>query len=320
MANTMDVTQNPLLTKLAVNYRNRSYIAPLIFPFVPVPKESGQYAEWDSGVRFRRPNTTYGPNASANELDIKGSKKDFVVTPRAQAAWVDPSEEQQADDFSPKAMKTETLMDVMGLDLECEMAAMLTDQAQMTQFVNVAGADQWDAGTSKPKKYILTQRAKIIANANTLIVGRPAWDALLTHAEIIDAVKYTKGAVDVSDVIAAYFQVKRVLVGEAFVDSAKEGKAQNLGYVWGKHAILCYVAEKAPTGPAVLTEQPSLGYIPIRGMPGGTDASAIYRVFEGAPHPSRGRGQGSTYLKVETELKPLLQAPKFGVLLTGIVS
>jgi hypothetical protein len=320
LADPRTLYQAPLLSAVAVHFKNRGFISHMVFPEVPIAVDAFKYLEFDSAVAFKRQNTTYGQDASPNQIDIRATKKDGSVVDHALAAMVDEKEARQAGGVVPvKALKVQALTAAMRLDQECEVADMLRSTTVITQNETLSGANKWTDASSDPKKYVLEKSRTLIVAPNTMIVGKVVHDALRLHPKILDAVKYTVGGVEVeNDVLARYFGVKRYIVGEAFVDTAAQGQAQSLQFVWGNDAILAHVVE-GPVSP--LMDQPSVGYIPRVGAPIGSDGvvppgrDPTWRVYEAPMGPWKGTGGGSTFIKVESSHKVLLTAPQLAYLI-----
>ena len=77
---------------------------------------------------------------------------------------------------------------------------------------------------------------------------------LCEHPQIIERVKYSQLGVLTVELLARIFQVEKILVGEAGANTAHEGAADSLSYIWGKYAIIAYIA------PQVRLKQVTLGY------------------------------------------------------------
>jgi hypothetical protein len=81
--------------------------------------------------------------------------------------------------------------------------------------------------------------------ANTLLLTWPVYQALRKHPLVIDRIKYTTRADAVKitpDLLAAAFDVDRVLVSKAVYNTASEGNTFSGSFINGKNALLCHVA------------------------------------------------------------------------------
>jgi hypothetical protein len=84
---------NPLLSNLAVDYSKKvreGLIGSILFPRIPVPKPSGQYAIFDKEDAFKVPDATMaGERAQANEFAASGKKANYATTPYGLKMFTD---------------------------------------------------------------------------------------------------------------------------------------------------------------------------------------------------------------------------------------
>jgi hypothetical protein len=305
--------QSPLLSQIAVDFKNRDYIADQVLTPVIVPKLTGQYMVWDQGVTFKTPRTAYGQDGQVSSVDIKGSKASFSLNIEALSTWIDELEIQQADLNYIRALKAQKLANAMRLRLELDVAAQLRSTSVLTQNATLAGVTQWsDYTNSDPANAILTQQDNLPRKANTLILGRQVLTALKRHPKILDVTKYTQRGFAPTSVLCDLFEVDRILVGEAMQDTAADGQAASKAFIWGKDAILAYID---PSPPSPLMDQPTLGYIPRMGGSGTTP----WRTFT-ALVPTVGTGAGREWMKVETSYGVLVSAPTMAFLWKNAVA
>lgn len=319
MQDIANTYERPLLSRLALKYENRDFIASQILPWVTVPVDRIEYPKFDRGVTFKRANTVYGSRSRANELELKVTKIPHNLRHRGLGAWIDDDERRLANGIMDvRALKMQTLKTGLLLDLEIELATALFTAASYAAAnkVTLAGVTQWSDPTSDPKKAVLDNAATLIKNPNTMVVGKQVHNALLQHTKVLDAVKYTMGGVSVTnETLARYFGVERYFVGEAFQDTANEGAAEAMSFIWGKFAWLGYVNYKNANAVSMLNE-PSFGYLPIsRGETGNP-----WRVFNKEPDPERGVGNGMEYIKVDATFDPLYCAYDLGFLFSAAVA
>lgn len=120
---------------------------------------------------------------------------------------------------------------------------------------------QWNDAASTPiedirqgKRFVLQETG---FEPNTLTLGKPTYDALLDHPDIIARIDrgQTQGAARANLVtLADLFEVDRVLVMKAIRNTSKKGQTAAHSFIGGKHALLTY----APPEPGIMT--PSAGY------------------------------------------------------------
>jgi len=244
-----DVVIDPALSNVSVKYTNDSFIADQIFPVMPVSKQTGKYYIYDkSNLRVDKTNRAVG--SGANEVDFGLSTGTFACDDHALKGFVaDEIQDQAEAALNPLIDETEMLTEKLLLDREVALAAIINATGTMTSNTTLAGTSQWsDYTNSDPIGDIRTARTTVHANTfkkpNTLILGKQVFDMLCDHPDIVERVKYSALGVVTAELLARVFQVEKVLVGEAGKNSAVEGQTDSLAYVWGKHAVVAYIAPK----------------------------------------------------------------------------
>lgn len=313
MPQVSSLYQSPLLSQIAVDFKNREYVADQILTPVSVPNLQGQYLVWDQGVTFKDPQTKMAQDASPNMMDLKATKSSFTLAVHAQAAYVDPLELSQAPEAQVRAMKVAKLANIILLRRELDVAAQLTSTSVLTSNTTLAGVTQWsDYTNSDPINAIAVQADGLPRRPNTFIAGRDVITKLRMHPKVLSAIQYTQtGGMAPLTALADLFEVDRIIVGDAFKDTAGEGLTQVKTRIWGKDAILAYVDR---TPPSPLMDQPTLGYIPTLSAAGLTMQTYVAR------DPMRGTGAGVEFLKVETTYGVLVSAPSMGFLWKAAVA
>lgn len=120
----------------------------------------------------------------------------------------------------------------------------------------------WSDANSDPISNVRLWKRSVLETTgfepNVLVIGRPVYDVLLDHPDVVDRIKYgqTAGQVAAANAatLAALFDVGRVLVMNAIENTAKEGQTASHSFIGGKKALLCYAAPN----PGI--EVPSAGY------------------------------------------------------------
>ena len=87
-------------------------------------------------------------------------------------------------------------------------------------------------------------------------MGVEVFEDLLQHPDILDRIKYVQKGFVTTDILAALFDVNKILVGKAIVNTGNEGEANAFSDIWGKHALLAYITG----GPEPDGRDPSFGY------------------------------------------------------------
>jgi hypothetical protein len=104
--------------------------------------------------------------------------------------------------------------------------------------------------------------------ANTLVLGYETFRQLKNHPDLVDRIKYTSSQTITTDMLAAMFDIPRVMVAKAVKATNNEGASEAYGFAYGKGALLTHVAPQ----PGLLT--PSAGYqFSWTGVSGGLGAT-----------------------------------------------
>ncbi|MBF0192100.1 MAG: major capsid protein [Magnetococcales bacterium] len=252
---------DPVLTEISLGYRNAALVGEVLFPRVPVSLRAGKIIEFDKQA-FLLVNTARAPGSGVKEINIGYEGAPFALDAHSLAGKIPQEHMEEAArgpgvDLGSRAVTT--VMDIMLLGAEHEQAVLARNEARYPAGhvldLNSAGQTQWTNGVSDPMRDIDTGRevvrAAIGRYPNTLLLGPKAFNAAKTHPDVIDKIKYTTSASVTVEMLAAQWNLKRVVVGEA-VYTDDTGQTHD---VWGADAILAYV----PDG-GVGREVPSYGY------------------------------------------------------------
>lgn len=247
-----DLHVDAALSQVSIDFRNDEFIADIVSPRIRVEKESDKYFVWGTEA-FNNPTTIRAPKAAFARTEFSPSTASYACEEYGLEIPIDDRERRNADagaDIEIAAVEKATGIIMTGR--EKRLADLLTSTAYVTQNTTLSGTDQWsDYANSDPVTDIDTARATIHAagspNPNLLVLGRAAFDVLKRHPSLLEAFKYNpRSGVVTEGMIAEFFGVERMLLGNARYKTSNEGQADALGYVWGKNAILLY-APKTPS-------------------------------------------------------------------------
>ena len=258
------------LTNISVAYLQdaSAFIADKVFPIVPVKRQSDVFYVYNKGDFMRDEAQVRGvaTESAGGDYGVEASSPYYCkkhafhkdVTPEERANYDEPLDaDQDATDFVSQKML-----------IRREMAWATNFFAtgvwgkEIGGVATGAGEDQviqWDQPTANPIKDI-TDAAVAMAGEtgykpNTLVLSPYAFNALKNHEDILDRIKYTQKGIVTADLLATLFEVDRVFVAWSVVNSAKKGAADDVDFIYGKHALLCY------SNPRPALRKPSAGYI-----------------------------------------------------------
>jgi hypothetical protein len=233
------------LTEVSIAYRNLQYVADAVFPTVPVSKQSNKYFIY-SKDNFRTLDDARRPGARANEIEWTLSTDTYYCEGHALAQAIPDELRANADQaIDVDVDTTETLTDLVYLQREIAAAATATNPAIVTQNTTLSGTSQWsDFANSDPIQAVENQKGPILKQIgqppNSMLVSYPVFLALREHPAIVDRFKYTQVPVLQPDHLKSVFNVDNFFVAAAIKNTANEGAADSLDYIWGKNALLFY--------------------------------------------------------------------------------
>lgn len=292
---------NAPLTNVSVAYTlvRDNFIADKVFPEIPVDNKTDSFWTIPKGAWFR---DEARPRADATEsvgsgYDVSTDTYNTIV----EAIHKDIGDQVRANADSPFNLDsdaTKFVTDRLLIRKEVKfLNAIFKTGVWSADYTGVASAPtgnqfiQWsDYDDSLPVKDVKKWKRDILAatgyEANTLVLGYDVYDVLTEHPAFIDRIKYTSADAVNLAIIARYFEVDRVLVSKAVINSGKEGATDNFGFLLGKVAWLGYVAP----APGLLV--PSAGYtFSWKGVSGGLGQTVGIEKFR-MPHLKADRVEG----------------------------
>jgi hypothetical protein len=251
---------DPILTNHARGYTQDGYIGDLLLPIVNMPTRQAKRIEFDR-TAFKRPKIIRAPGTAIARISVGYDGKPVALIQRALGATTPVEHMQEAAEVPGIDLLTEgvnTVLNVIGLDREISQATAARNAATYanTNKVALAGAAKWSDPASNPGKAVEDAKEVIRKRTgrrpNTLALGATVAAALRLHPTIVDRFKHTKSDTISDEMLAQYFNVARVLVGDMIYDDD-----QNVSFdVWGDDAILAFVPGKGTEGMRV----PAFGY------------------------------------------------------------
>ena len=258
------------LTNISVAYLQdaSAFIADKVFPIVPVRRQSDVFYVYNKGdfMRDEAQVRGAGTESAGGDYGVEAADPYYCrkhafhkdVTPEERLNYDEPLDaDTDATDFVSQKML-----------IRREMAWASKFFAPGIWGTEVAGVEsgatenqtiRWDQPTSNPIKDVTEAGVKMAGETgfkpNVLVLSPYAFNALKNHEDILDRIKYTQKGIVTEDLLATLFEVDKVLVAWAVVNSAQKGSADAVDFIMGKHAMLCYAAPR----PAL--RKPSAGYI-----------------------------------------------------------
>lgn len=295
MALHSDVHVDRPLSNFAVQYRNKQLIGEMVAPFVPVNFKSDEYFVFTKKDSFTVPETIRGPKSTANEVTWSTSTSTYGCIDHALRDFLSDAIVANSDaPIRPRQRTTGFLTDLLLLAYERYVSSLVTTYANYgaSYRTQLSGDDQWSASaTSDPIGVVEDGKAACFVEPNVMIVGEEVWRELKHHPQIVDKIKGGATAGDPAivrpELVADIFEVERLLIGKAKYNSSNKAQTASYSYVWGKDAVLAYIA------PEVSLENVS-AWKSFRWRQMDTDAGYKVRTYR-----DESLGGGGEYIEVE---------------------
>lgn len=315
-----DIHVDEMLTNMSVAYiqSEKAFIADKVFPIIPVKRQSDRYFTYlkEDWFRDEAAERVYGAESKGGGYDVDNTPTYFCKI-YAYHKDVFPTDIANSNDpLSPFADASEWLTQKLMLKREVDFnARFLGTGIWATEYAGGAGGQKyWNASDSIPLEDIGNAQVAVQAltskKPNTLVLGPYVYMALRNNAEVRNLLRYTMGPrVPTPELLAQIFDVERVLVGSAVLNTAAKGADESTSFILGKHALLCYT-ENAPG-----IKKVSAGYIfAWTGLEGaGAFGNRLYRI------PMDQLGLGTVRVEGEMAYDTQVVSTSLGVFWKGIV-
>lgn len=259
---------DPILTNHSRGYIHPSRVAPLLFPQILVGQRGGRRIEFNKDS-FKLYNTRRAPGAKRGEIQFGYLGQKFALEQHDLVGKVPVEVAEEAAAVPGIDMgrgAVESVQDIISLGTEYDSAQLArnADTYDADHKVTLTGTDQFSHKDSDPKATVKEGKEAIRATIgmypNVMILGPTVFSALDDHPKLLEKMKYTSSDSITAEMLARYFGVARVAVGE----SVYAGDDDVFADVWGADVVLAYVA---PQG-AQRQDAPSYGYTyRLRGHP-----------------------------------------------------
>ncbi|NVO16100.1 MAG: capsid protein [Rhodoplanes sp.] len=312
---------NPILTAVAIGYRNPDYalIAARVLPYAPVPEERFKYTVYPLNESFNVPDDLrIGRKGQPHRVEFSakqetGEVDDWGVDTIIPQSDIDTAARQRSalgGHYDPRAYAAQGLTDIVDLGHEVRTARLvfnlqsyaparritLSGTSQLSDYVNSDPFGVFDAAMA----------GTLVFKPNTAVFGDEAWRIVRGHPHLVNAVRggvTNKGRITPEE-FAALFGLRSVVVGEGWLNTAKKGQEPTLERVWGRHCAFLHLATSPTTEKTV-----TFGYTARLGN----------RIAGDYQDPSIGL-QGATIVRVGERAKELIIAPDVGYFIQNIVA
>jgi hypothetical protein len=249
----MKAIADKLLSNVSNGYFPTGLIAEKVLPFIQSKNTSGKLGAYGT-AHLRVERALAGGRAEARRVETKVYStssyeiEDYaledVVTERDYANVEEP--------FDAEEDTTIGLTSLINISKEKALADALSSTSVLTQYTTLVGTDQFsDANNSDPLAVAATARSTVKSGCglppDTLIMSWEVAQKLKFHPVLVDYLGFKMarpGGLSYEE-LATAFEVKRILIGEASYESAKEGQTSALLPIWGDIMVFGVLPESA---------------------------------------------------------------------------
>lgn len=251
---------DPILTDIVRGFSQSAMIRKVLFPEVPVRARKGKVIKFGK-EGFQAEPTSRAPGGKVNYITVGFDGEDYNLN-NDGLGWklpfeeIDEAKEVPKIDLVTEAMQVVVMKADLGEELRASVLATTAANFAAANVLAPASTDKWDQSTAKIFDQIRTGKEQVRAGIgrkpNTMVMGPKLFDVLQDNAAIRDQFKYTSSDSITLEMLAKYFQVDQVVIGEAVtLDPTDDSFAD----VWGSDCLLAYVNRAISS-----RREPSFGY------------------------------------------------------------
>ncbi len=253
--NERDFHVDAVLSGIMIDRRPEGYIADQLVPVLPVRKQSDLYyvRRFKENLQYVPNLTAMAPGAKANEVFWSVSSDTYFAKKFGLGTYWTAEEEVNADDaFEFDRDSAEYVTDRLLIDYEMRIAAIAGVAANVattthvaTPWSNTSGARPFDDLANEIENF----RLRTTKRPNVIVIPEQVATFVRRSDQVRDLLFGDKGGIATEAQLASLLKVDRILVPEAFVNTAGPVETLNgsgsLSAAWPDKVLMAYVAPRA---------------------------------------------------------------------------
>lgn len=261
-ATAENIHVDALLSNMAINYRPQGMIADMVFPQVPVQKQSDYYAIFSRADILRIEDTSRAPDTEANKITRDVSSATYFCDNYALKYPVTIEDKANADPIFVSGIingRVEYILDKLALDWENRIAALVTNTSNVGSSAAVSSG--WNDIENADVIGDLNAAIDNVADStgmkpNSIVFGEAAWRNARRNVTIRNLINGTNNGGGFANraQLANLLEIPNIHIGGAYKNTANEAQAEVLTTVWGDNVLVYFSAER----PSM--DRPSFGY------------------------------------------------------------
>jgi len=240
------------LTNISIAYKSEGLIADMVFPAVPVAKESDQYYVFDKAHALRTPQTLRANGAEANEDQLVLSTAAYTLEEHALKDIItNRDREKQDPGVNLEVSTVEDLTDKILRQKEVDAATLMFTNGNWANETSLGAAAAFSVNTTATNPLLIFDSAATTVltssgrKANTGILDYRTFQACKNHVSVVDRIKYTSADSVTPLILKNLMEVDTLLIAEGAQTTAAEGLAATMALIWTDSAWLGYI-ERSP--------------------------------------------------------------------------
>lgn len=240
-----NATANPVLTGHAVQFMRATagYVGLTLFPAFPSAEQSANYYIWTRENALNVPrNIRHAPGAPFPRSVPKISDDLYACQDYGLEQPVpDEIRRKYANYIDADISAVRRNTDILKINHELRAHTLATGAG----VPNSGVAKKWDDPDSDPKGDVDAAKEAIRKNTGqrptVMVISEAVRLVLSVHPKIAERVKYTTTGITSLELLAAYFEVGKIVVAEQVINTANEGQALTPADIWGDDVLLALV-------------------------------------------------------------------------------
>lgn len=257
MATKRPFVVDPILTAIAIGYSNpaQALIADDVMPRQTVGGEQFKWTEYPIAEAFTVPDTEVGRRGQVNQITFSGEERESSVRdygldvpiPNSDIKSAADARREKRSSYDPEQHSVMMLTKITQLDREVRVAQKVQDanNYDASRRLVLAGGDKFSDYVNSDPLGVLDAaiQGTLIYRPNQLTMGNVVWNWIKRHPKLVNAIKgnLTNEGFITKQQLAELLDIKRILVGDAHVNTARPGQPMNLTRAWGNFIAAHYV-------------------------------------------------------------------------------
>lgn len=244
---------NPRLLAFVLAWNNKDLIADQVLPRVDVGGDTYKYTSYPMAEMFSPPEDYVGRTGRVNEVQFSGTEATGAVSDHGLDSVIPLSDIQKAKDsggtYDPEARAVIGITSYIALNREKRVANLVMNPAiyPASNKETLTSGGYLDDPTVNAYTVLKDALATPFVRPNQIVMSRKVFDAVAANPFIVAAAVGTSaaGKALTREMLAALLEVNQILVGEAYVNTAKPGQAPSLGRAWNNGIAMQYIDRNA---------------------------------------------------------------------------